>query len=190
MPAQNQLATVNGKPVFLKGVSMLIPNSGGQGFTDWQFVALPEVSDSKEAQYSDIPILGRSSPIPTFSHSGYRKFQIAFHLHSITDELKQYHVNFIRAVASLVHPEYNNSYRPPRLAWFKCGSLIGIPTATGGRGYVRILAESYSYTMDPEYVWLDQLDLVPQYIALNINVRVVYSYARLPGADSVLGGVW
>jgi hypothetical protein len=189
MPSNNQLSTSSGRLSFVEGVSMRIPAAGG-GVREWQFVALPEVSDSKEAQYSDIPILGRSSPIPTFSHSGYRRLQIVFHLHSTSEELRKYHAQFIWAAASLVHPEYEQSYRPPRLAWFKCGTLIGGGSDRTSGGYVRLLTDSVNYTLDPEQVWLDRSDLMPQYVSLSMAVRVVYNYRGLPGANKVLNGNW
>ena len=31
---------------------------------------LPDISDGKSAEYSDTPVIGRSTPIKTFSNSG------------------------------------------------------------------------------------------------------------------------
>lgn len=178
MPVQQTLATTGtGLLNFIPGISFYIP-----GYENFQFYALPNVEESKEAQYSDIPIQGRSNPVTTFSHSNYRRFNITFHLHSLSERMMQQNVRMIRGVASLVHPEYNNTYQPPRLCYFKCGALIG-----GAKGSVRCLVDSYSFPMDPDVPWLGA-DLIPLYVALQISARVAYSFTALPGADDVLGG--
>jgi hypothetical protein len=40
---------------------------------------LPEISDSKSAIYNNEPIIGRSFPLYTYSHSGDRSLNIQLH---------------------------------------------------------------------------------------------------------------
>lgn len=190
MPTNNNLATDkggSGTPAFIGGIGLAIPGSSAPSTGEWRFIALPEVSVSKQAVYSDIPIIGRSSPIASYAHSNYRRLQITFHLHSLSLFFQDYHLQFIRAVDSLVHPVYENTYSPPRLAMFKCGGLLAGTSIEGG-SYLRILVEDTSYTLSPDVVWYGDTSLIPQYMTLQLNARVIYNFQSLPGAQDVIGG--
>jgi len=168
------------------------PDTGGQGdgLGRWSLYAMPEVQVTKEANYSDIQILGRSSPIKTYAGSGYRRLATTFHLHSTNPQLKEYHIAFVRSVESLLYPEYRGTYLPPPIAQFRCGVLISnqdLVVANIG-GYVNVVAMSVNYSIDPNIVMLGNVDLFPIYLALQVNFDVVYPFNLLPGSGDVVRG--
>lgn len=149
------------------------PLNGGE---TWRLYALPEITESKDATYSDAPILGRATPVKTYSYSTYRKLSVTFHLHGTSHKMHVYNTKFVHAVASAVHPVYANTYLPPRICQFFCGPLIDL---------VSVVVTHYSFSMSPEVVWPG---LVPIDMTLQADMDVVYAFANLPGADDVLQG--
>lgn len=197
MPELGMRATASGSIRPIPGVWMRIPGAsppsfGGQtdGLGQWAMYALPEVQVTKEANYSDIQILGRSSPIKTYAGSGYRRLAVTFHLHSTNANLKQYHIAFVRAVESLLYPEYKGTYLPPPIAQFRYGTLISNTNlaSLGIGGYVNVVAMSVNYSLDPNIVQLGAVDLFPMYLGLQVNFDVVYPFNLLPGSGDVLRG--
>lgn len=167
------------------------PSQGGRtdGLGRWSMYALPEVQVTKEANYSDIQILGRSSPIKTYAGSGYRRLAVTFHLHSTNEFMKEYHISFVRAIESLLYPEYRGTYLPPPIAQFRCGELISntdLVISIGG--YVNVVCMSVNYSLDPNIVHLGRDDLFPMYLGLQANFDVVYPFNLLPGSGDVRRG--
>jgi hypothetical protein len=197
MPEKGMIATAAGSVRPISGTWMRIPGTsppilGGDGdsFGKWAFYAVPEVQVTKEANYSDIQILGRSSPIKTYAGSGYRRLATTFHLHSTNPQLKRYHIAFVRALESLLYPEYKGTYLPPPIAQFRCGVLISNRALVdnGMGGYVNVVATSINYSLDPNIVMLGVNDLFPVYLSIQVNFDVVYQFNLLPGASDVVRG--
>lgn len=198
MPEQGMRATsAAGSVRPIPGAWLRIPGTSppdtggtGDGLGRWSLYAMPEVQVTKEANYSDIQILGRSSPVKTYAGSGYRRLATTFHLHSTNPQLKEYHIAFTRAVESLLYPEYRGTYLPPPIAQFRCGTLISnqnLVIASIG-GYVNVVAMSVNYSIDPNIVMLGNVDLFPMYLALQVNFDVVYPFNLLPGSGDVVRG--
>lgn len=170
------------------------PDFGGSndGLGRWSLYALPEVQITKEANYSDIQIFGRSSPIKTYAGSGYRRLATTFHLHSTNPQLKTYHMAFVRAVDSLLYPQYQGTFLPPPIAQFRCGSLISNKdlVLSNAGGYVNVVAMSVNYSLDPNIVHLGTMDLFPMYLSLQVNFDVVYQFNLLPGTNDVRRGAY
>jgi hypothetical protein len=197
MPELGMKATAAGSVRPIPGAWMRIPGAvppsfGGEtdGLGRWSLYALPEIQVTKEANYSDIQILGRSSPIKTYAGSGYRRLAVTFHLHSTNENLKQYHIAFTRALESLLYPEYRGTYLPPPIAQFRCGELISNKdlVISGIGGYVNVVAMSVNYSLDPNIVHLGRNDLFPMYLGVQVNFDVVYPFNLLPGSGDVLRG--
>jgi hypothetical protein len=148
------------------------------------FLSIPEIRTSKSANYGEQNILGRSSPVNTYSNSGNRKIDITFHLHSVSKYWMNVNVLFIQAICACVHPRYENTYAPPPVVKFKCGELVG------NGGYCNLLIESVDYSMNQDEVWFDPPFLIPQYIPLTVSAKVVYPFAKLPGTADVALGRW
>ena len=147
----------------------------------WPIYALPDIDEDKDASYSDAEVIGRSSPIPTYRASGYRSISVTFHLHSTNSNMAQFNVNFIRAIRSMVYPQYENTYLPPNVGKFKCGPLW---RGQGGGGMNFILS-NYSFGASSENVWPG---MIPVTIALRCSMKIVYPYSSLPGAHDVVEG--
>jgi hypothetical protein len=180
-------ANVNSIPgVWLRIPNTKPPRDGGV----WRFKTLPEVQVQKDATYGDVTILGRSSPVKTYSGSGYRKLSVTFHLHSFSEADKNYNLLFIRALDSLLHPIYEDTYMPPPVAQFRCGNLVGqMSNASTSLGsYVHVICMNTSYTLDPSVVWIGRIDLFPVYISVQASFDIVYPFSELPGQKDVING--
>lgn len=170
-------------PISIDHAFLRMPGPGGSLKT-YAFYSLPEVSDSKNANYSDIQILGRSSPVKTYSGSDYRSLSVTFNLHGTSEERLLENLEFVRGIASLTHPQYENTYLPPPVAKLKIGEMVRGPSGGG----VDVICMNYSYDMSPEVVWVDKEKLIPLHIALRADFHVVYAFFNLPGSQDVIGG--
>ena len=78
---------------------------------------LPEISDSKSASYNDEPIMGRSFPLKTYSHSENRDISWTAHFMVVKDGDQEEIMENLRIIESLVYPEDENTggapYAPP-----------------------------------------------------------------------------
>lgn len=151
-----------------------------------ELYALPEIGESKGAEYSDQPIQGRAAPVKTYAGSSNRTISFVMHLYVTTEQDIFRNLVTIRRIASLVHPEYNNTYLPPRVARLKCGRLLsddpdGVP----------VVLKNYDITYETEIQWFYSENFqtyMPLHVAINTEWDVVYSWTSLPGADDVLEG--
>ncbi len=146
--------------------------------------SLPEIRDAKEALYSDQNIQGRSSPIKTYSYSSNRTIGLTIHLYVTTSEDIKRNLTIIRGISALVHPEYNNTYSPPRIAKMKCGKLLS-------NDAVSVILKSYEvqYETAVQWFWDEEIDTyMPLHVSIPTQWDVVYDWERLPGhADVILG---
>jgi len=159
---------------------------GDQDEDKIKLYALPEIQDSKAVTYSDQTIQGRAAPVKTYAHSENRTINLVLHLYVTTVQDIQDNLNTIRKIASLAHPEYSNTYLPPRIARIKCGKLLS-DSASG----VPVVLKQYDVNYETDIQWF--YDKVAQtYMPLHVSIQtswdVVYSWTNLPGyADVILG---
>lgn len=146
--------------------------------------SLPELTDAKEAMYSDQTIQGRSSPVKTYSNSSNRTIGMIIHLYVTTKEDIKRNLSIIRGISALVHPEYNNTYLPPRVAKMKCGKLLS-------NSPISVVLRSYNITYETNIQWFWDEDLetyMPLHVSIPTQWDVVYDWRKLPGhADVILG---
>jgi hypothetical protein len=150
------------------------------------FRALPEISDSKSVRYSDQPIQGRAAPVKTYAYSENRTISFTMHIYVTKQEDIRINLGIIRLIDSLAHPQYENSYLPPRVARLKCGKLLsedelGVP----------VVLKSYEIQYDNSVQWFwdeGTQTYMPLHVAIPCQFDVVYSWTSLPGAESVLRG--
>lgn len=151
-----------------------------------ELYALPQISDRKDVSYSDQPIQGRSAPVKTYSNSSNRSINFTIHLFVTKNLDIERNLNLIRRISALAHPEYNNTYLPPRIARLKCGKLLG-EDANG----IPVVLKNYEVTYDTNVQWFydEQLKTyMPLHVELTTSWDVVYSWQSLPGHDDVLIG--
>jgi hypothetical protein len=148
--------------------------------------ALPELQDSKSVQYADQTIQGRAATVKTYSYSNDRTIGLTLHLYVTQQSDIKRNLDIIRRIASLAHPQYENTYLPPKIARMKCGQLLsadefGIP----------VLMTSYNVSYDTDMQWFYD-ETIKTYMPLHVSIStewcVVYSWTSLPGAEDVLKG--
>lgn len=148
--------------------------------------SLPQISESKTVEYSDQTIQGRAAPVKTYAYSSNRTITLTLHLYVTRNTDIERNLNIIRRIAALAHPEYNNTYLPPRIARIKCGKLLG-EDSTG----TPVVLKSYDVSYDTNIQWFydEQLQTyMPLHVEISTQWDVVYSWQSLPGHNDVLVG--
>lgn len=143
---------------------------------------LPEISDSKSAAYNDEPIMGRSFPLKTYSHSENRSISWTVHLMVVKDGDQDENMKILRALESCVYPHDENTggapYSPPPICKLKCGDLL-----SRGRELCAVL-KSYSVKFPSDVVW-DEIRYIPHKFDIDLQFDVVYESSDLPGQESI-----
>lgn len=148
--------------------------------------ALPELQDSKQATYSDQPIQGRAAAVKTYSYSSNRTIGCTLHLYVTEQADIKRNLDIIRKIASLTHPEYQNTYLPPRVARMKCGKLLSEDAAG-----VPVVLKTYNVSYDTAMQWFYDETIgtyMPLHVQISTDWDVVYSWTSLPGAEDVIKG--
>lgn len=143
-----------------------------------QFRILPEITDSKSASYKDEPIIGRSFPIKTYSHSENRIISMRIHFIVVEEEDIQRNLQDKRTIESAEYPRDGSPYRPPPICRIKCGSMLA-------EGELCAVLRSYS-TQYPTNVAWDENTNLPYYFNMNLQFEVVYPTSDLPGQERIL----
>lgn len=148
---------------------------------------LPEISDSKGANYAAEAIQGRANPLINFSHS--EPNNINTELTFIVTECDDIQTNltYLAWIKSLVFPGDPGSgapYTPPPISKFVCGRLFG------DRGLCVIL-KNYSIRYPTDVPW-DLETYLPYKVQVSCQWEVVYSCKMLPSSQMVktIGAAW
>jgi hypothetical protein len=158
---------------------------GGAGGQKLIQKILPDISDSKSASYNDEPIIGRSFPLKTYSHSENRTISWTMHFMVVKKGDAEENMKQLRAIESLVYPRDQDStstpFAPPRICQLKCGDLL-----TRGKVLCAIL-KSYSVKFPTDVVWSapEKLGLIPHKFDVDMQFDVVYNSTDLPGEDVI-----
>ncbi len=174
-----QATARNGKILEISDCCIITPDN-----KQIKFYSLPEIHDSKSAQYGDQPIQGRSSTVKTYSYSSNRKISLSIHLYVTREDDIENNMAVIRNISALVHPQYDNTYLPPPIARLKCGTLFndddnGIP----------VVLMNYSINYPTEVQWFRYEKIyMPLHVTIQTEWDVVYSWQNLPGYQDVLSG--
>ena len=187
-------ATISGNLVPLEGkCSITIPRAR-RGDTGGEIVMnnLPEISDTKSAIYNNEGIIGRATPLYTYSHSGDRNINIQIHFFIVNPEDAEDNLASLRLIQSAVYPRCGGvsgrtvaaggyacmpgrvPYKPPPVCKIRCGDLL----ATGGRVICAVL-QSYSVRFPTEVAW-DEETMCPYRFDVDTSWLVVYTSSDLP----------
>jgi hypothetical protein len=208
--------TVSGELLQLKNCFIEVP-----GFTGGETAAgeaggpriilriLPEITDSKSASYNDEPILGRSMPLKTYSHSENRTITMNAHfMVTQTDDIFR-NLGALRALESAVYPREeaetgNNPFLPPPVCKIQCGELLAGTSGPSGRGLgvalgggpiqgqpesLCVVLRSYSVNFPVNVPWDGEEGLntyLPYRFSVNLQWDVVYTSKDLPGQERIL----
>ncbi len=149
---------------------------------------LPELTDSKQAVYSDATVIGRSFPLKTFSHGDNRNISMTLHLVVCTQSDLAKNIGYLRALESLVYPgtpggttlgtASNVPYLPPPIARIQCGKLLA-------DGPLCAILKSYSVKFDSTVAW-DEDSYLPYKFDVDLTWEVVYDSNNLPGQSRII----
>lgn len=143
---------------------------------------LPDISDSKSAAYNDEPIIGRSFPMKTFSHSENRTISWTMHCVVCTNADLQKNMDDLRALESLVYPRDVAGaapYGPPPIAKIRCGQLLSRDED------LCVILKSYSVKFPTEVAW-DEQGYIPYKFDIDLTFETVYESSELPGQERIL----
>ena len=169
----------NGRLLKLKATCYIIIDD----FT-YDFRSLPEISDSKQANYNSQTVFGRSSPIRSYSDSGARSISVNFDLYNTDEESRSTNASFLRYLAVAVHPTYEG-YQPPPICKFACGSLLS-GKIDGDPEPISCLIMDYNISYGRDSIFDDKM--MPFHVSGSLNLEVVHSRASLPGKKEVIEG--
>ena len=139
---------------------------------------LPEISDSKSAHYNAEGIIGRSSPLHTYSFSDTRTISVQFHLFVVILDDFPANRDFLRAIESCTYPRIGDPYLPPVVCKLKCGQLLGDEDLC-------IVLQNYSVSFPTDVAW-DDYYLMPYRFDISTNWWVVYSSPDLPDNTRII----
>lgn len=184
----NFLATIpeTGQLKKIPNCSLILPFEViGTNSNEITFYSLPEISESKSATYPDEELMGRSSPINIYSKSDHRSISITMHLYVTVQEEIEINLNIIRAISSLVYPEYSDEdWRPPNIVYFNCGKLLS-------ENRVPLLLKDYNvnYATDVQWFYDEEKNIyMPLHVSIKTSWNIVYSWESLPGWQDVIKG--
>jgi len=145
---------------------------------------LPEISDSKGAQYVNDPAPGRSSPMLTYAYSDART--ISTELHFMITETQDIEDNLtaVRIIQNLVLPgpsSANAPFTPPPVVKFVCGVLMD------GTDGLCLILKNYSIRYPTDVAW-DSGTFLPYRFTISCNWEVVYPCNKLPTNRCIAGG--
>jgi len=140
---------------------------------------LPEITDSKSASYNDEIVIGRSTPLKTYSQSDNRS--ISMQLHMIVSKASDvgYNLSVLKAIQSAVYPREgkNVPFAPPPICRIKCGSLLG-------NGELCVILKNYTVKFPTEVAW-EENTFVPFKFDIDTSWDVVYKSSQLPGQEKI-----
>ncbi len=183
------VATIKGGPLVpIENCYIIVPYDGD--FVDSRFVKnkefkivlknLPEISDSKSASYSDEVVIGRSSPLKTYSQSDNRVISMQLHMVVSVPSDIQYNLMALRALQSATYPRDGKEtapFIPPPICRIKCGYLLGFQE-------ICVILKNYSVKFPTEVAW-EENTFVPFKFDIDTSWDVVYKSSALPGQEKI-----
>lgn len=142
---------------------------------------IPDISDTKSAVYNADAIIGRSSPLHTYSHSDTRNITINFHFLITKEGDADQNLADKRAIESCVYTREGGDipFIPPVICKFRCGNVLTQEED------LCVLLQNYSFSM-PSDVAFDELTLCPYKFDLSTSWWVVYTSEDLPYASRII----
>lgn len=136
---------------------------------------LPEITDTKAANYTNEPIMGRTTPLLNYSYSEPRTLQtdITFIVTTCQDICDN--LTYLRLIESLVYPgdpRGSAPFTPPPICKFICGRLID-------DNGVCVVLRNYSVRFPTDVPW-DVETYLPYKFTVGCQWEVVYACRNLP----------
>lgn len=168
--------TTNDDKLALAKIDKCYIKIGGKQIT---FNNLPEISDQKGAAYSDEVVMGRTTPLKTYSHSETRVIGLKIHFIATQKNDLETNLSNLRLLESATYPgTKSDPYSPPVVCQIKCGKLLGDEE-------LNVVVKSYNVSFPTDVPW-DEKTLMPHKFDVDLSLDVVYAPSQLPGADKIL----
>ena len=158
---------------------------------------LPDITDSKSANYIPENIPGRSSPIVTYAFSDPRQLstEIHFMITQTSDIIEN--LRDLRIIQSLVYPTGpfgGAPFTPPPTVRFVCGELmdggsLGVPGPNNCCVGLCLILRSYSVRYPTEVAW-EKFTYLPYRFSISCNWEVVYACKDLPKNQCIIGDIY
>jgi len=155
-------------------VNVPIPK-GSKGSGKIIFNSLPDITDAKTAVYNNEAIIGRSTPLYTYSHSGDRTIGMTMHFFVVDKKDVEKNLNYLKVIQSAVYPRKGNGsspFVPPVICQIKCGSILANEPLC-------CILQSYSVKFPTEVAW-DEETFCPFRFDVETSWIVVYTSDELP----------
>jgi len=148
------------------------------------FNNLPDISDSKNANYNNEPIIGRSFPLYTYAYSGDRIINLQFHFFVVNPGDAVQNLRDLRLIQSAVYPRPgfgSAPYLPPPVCLLNCGSLLGDAPLCA-------VLQQYSVKFPTEVAWEVNTSqtFCPYRFDVDTTWLVVYSSSELPDQPDIV----
>lgn len=137
---------------------------------------LPDISDSKDAVYNSEAIIGRSTPLYTYSHSGDRTISIQIHLYVVDKGDAERNLTYLRWIQSALYPRIGDKstpFTPPVICQIKCGSLLAKDEP------LCCFLKQYNVKFPTDVAWEEET-FCPYKLDIDTTWTVVYSSENLP----------
>lgn len=176
-------ATLPGGPLIeIEDCYLIIP--GDEKCGKIIFDNLPDITDAKTASYSDEIVIGRSSPLKTYSQSDNRNISMQIHLFVTKPSDVTYNLQVLRCIQSAVYPRKGSNgapFYPPVICRLKCGKLLA-------ESELCVILKSYSVKFPTEVAWAtDPVEtFTPFKFDIDTTWDVVYKSAELPGQKRII----
>ena len=136
---------------------------------------LPEIGDSKSAQYNAESIIGRSSPLHTYHYSDTRQISFTLHFFIVDEGDAMRNIQKLRAIQSAAYPRPGSGgapFLPPPVCRLQCGQLLGADE-------ICVVLQNYSVRFPSDVAW-DKETLCPYRFDVDTTWWVVYASPQLP----------
>jgi hypothetical protein len=139
---------------------------------------LPDISDSKSANYADESAIGRSFPIKNYAYSENRTISWTIHLMVCKEGDQDDILRQIKLLEACVYPSNKEQpYAPPPICKIKCGKLLA-------ETELCCVLKSYSVKFPTDVAW-DDIGYVPYKLDIDLSFEVVYDSSSLPYAEEI-----
>ncbi len=155
---------------------ILVPNGGRISFNN-----LPDISDKKSAHYNAESIIGRATPLYTYSHSETRTISINIHFFVTTPDDTVRNLQQLRWLQSALYPRIGTGgapFIPPVVCQLKCGNLMA------DEPLCSVLIDC-SVTFPTDAAW-DERTFCPYKFDVQTTWWVVYTSNDLPSQDRIV----
>lgn len=151
------------------------------GFGKIAFNNLPDLSDSKSAQYNDETVIGRANPLKTFAQSENRTISAQIHLVVSSPQDVTRNLVILRAIQSATYPRQGTGgipFIPPPICRIKCGKLLADDELC-------VVLKQYSVKFPTEVAW-DETTFTPFKFDIDTQWDVVYKSSELPNQSRIM----